>query len=200
MDSYKMSDRLIWKMLFVVCFYSVLGIIYVCLVCTKIANPFIKSFAVDSEGMVYIAEMDSIAVYDEKTKVGQIDINVNRPWYFTITEDDEILYCTSSTVWRIDLEGNELEKKQDNSAQTYSKLQFSSKDEDKHGNTYKRVSYLGRTKIVKNQTEVLYQISVLSYFAKILLYIGLISFPILVGSIIKEEISTNQTIQDNKEN
>jgi len=200
MDSGEISWRLIRNILLVLCFGLVIGITYLCLVLSEAATPFIRSFAVDSEGKVYISEKDSIAIYYDKTEIGRIDVDARRPWYFTVTEEDEIWCCTASTLWRLDRDGNELERKQERGAQTYSKLQFSFRDEDQQGNTYKRVSYLGRTKIVKNGTETVYQISVLSLFTKILLYVGVIGFPIGVISIVKEATCRNRKNSETGEN
>ena len=195
MKNMDISNNVFKKIFVVVHLFAAIIIAYACLVLTEVSSPFIESFAVDSEGKVYIASENSIAIHSGQTEIGRIDINAKRPWRFTINEKDEIICCTSSTVWKVDLSGNELEKYQDHSAQLYSKLQFSSRDEDMYGNTYRRVSYLGRTRIIKNETEVVYQISLLSLFTKILLYFGLIGFPVGVIIIVKgvlEELSKNR--------
>ena len=196
MEDYEFLNRWIRNVSIILLLVLVPMIVYVTLVLTGVAVPFIDIFAVDSEGNLYIAEYDTISVYDDQSKLEEININRKRPWRFTITENDEIWCCTASAAWRVDLEGTELERRNDPSAQMYSRLQLTFRDEDGYGNIYSRVSYLGRTKIVKNNTEVVYQISLLSYFVKLLLYFAVASFIIGLSVIVKESVLHSRTKQD----
>ena len=144
------------------------------LVITGTVQLSISSFAVDSKDRLYIGTIKGINIYDNCEFVGSINPKTSRTYRFTITEDDKIVLSTSDKIYLMDLEGNVLETKDDLGADVYNQLSYKKRTfTSPNGDVYKLHSF-GRTKITKNDNEVVFQISRLSTATKYILLIAFI--------------------------
>ncbi len=155
----------------------------------------VDCFAVDSSGKLYIGQEGHIHVYEDSKLVrtisefdglGSIPV---KGFVFTIEADDTITMATGGHVISMDLEGKVLETQKDTAeASVRSRLESGKyRFRSSNGDMYRLKSSLGRTSIVKNDAEVVYQISALSFAAKIALCIAIVSFiASLIGYIVIE--------------
>lgn len=158
------------------------------LVLTGTATLTVSGFAVDDANRLYVGTTKGICVYEEGKLVDNINPKTSRTYMFTITEDDNILLSTSTKIYIMDLNGNVLETKDDSGADVYNQLSYKKRKftTDK-GDVYK-LSNFGWTKIVKNSTEVVYQIDALSFSVKVAIAvcgIALIAFIVRAFSVQK---------------
>ena len=154
----------------------------------------ISSFAVDPFDRVYVGTNNDIEVYQNGTLINTISPQTSRSYVFTITEDGNILLSTASKVYIMDLEGNIIDTQDDPGADTYNRISYrAGKFVSANGDTYKLRDPLGYTKIVKNSSETVYQISNLSVWVKILMFVCVISWMILpVGMVYIRQEKTKQ--------
>lgn len=151
------------------------------------ANISIKSFAVDSAGNLYVGVSRKILVYSDGNLIRSFSSKTSRDFVFTITEDDIILLTTSSRQYVMDLHGNVL-----NYGDKYIGAEYPELQDDRtllelpNGDRYAIKDTLGWTRIVKNNTTVVYQISALSFLVKMLLYFAVISFLIFLSRLFKK--------------
>ena len=135
----------------------------------------INGFGVDTQGELYVAEGKEICIYQNGVQVRTIRLRSDT-YAFTMESDDVLIVAYPSAVDRMDKTGNVLESWKDSSSVTYQQIQNNSKTVVTFGgDEYRKVSELGWTRIVKNGTEVVYKISVLSFVVKLLLYICIVS-------------------------
>lgn len=147
------------------------GIILFCLCMTTFggASPSIVGFAVDSQNRIYVGESNGIEVHENQLHVLTINPQTSRSYVFTILEDDTILLSTPTKVYHMDLTGEIMDTWEDNGADTFNQIQYQKhRFTSANGDEYKVKGLLGRTRIVKNETEVVYRISLLSFIVKIL--------------------------------
>jgi hypothetical protein len=72
----------------------------------------------------------------------------------------------------MDLDGNILETKEDPGADAYNQISYRKrKFVSENGDVYKLSSILGRTKIIKNKTDIIFQIDSLSFAVKNLIVV-----------------------------
>ena len=132
------------------------------------AYPFINGIAVDTQGNLYVAEGSSIRIYQNKEQIGQLNLS-GSDFLFTLDENDQLIVAYSSTVVRMDTEGNELESWEDPAAETYLKLQYISRSATApNGDKYRVVCNLGWSRVLKNGTEEVYRLQVISFIVKVL--------------------------------
>ena len=144
------------------------------LVITGTVQLSISSFAVDSKDRLYVGTTKEISIYEHGEMVGSINPKTSRTYRFTITEEDTILLSTSDKIYIMDLEGNVLETKEDLGADVYNQLSYKKKKfTSPNGDVYK-LHNLGRSKITKNDTEVVFQMSGLSATIKYILFAAFI--------------------------
>lgn len=153
----------------------------------------VDCFAVDSSGQLYIGQEGHIYVYEDSKLlrtisefVGLGSISVKGA-VFTIEADDTLTMATGGHVISMDLEGKVLEIQKDTAkASIRSELESSKyRFRSSNGDVYRLEGILGRTRIIKNDAEVVYQISPLSLVTKIALYIAVASFAAsLIGYIV----------------
>ena len=130
-------------------------------------NLFVSGFAVDSQDRLYVGKENRIDVYENGNVLYSINPRTSKSYTFTIT-NDTIVLSTASTVYHLDLEGQEISSYEDKGADTYNQINYHKrKFTSPKGDEYKLVSFLGRTKIVKNKTSVVYQLSLLSFAVKL---------------------------------
>lgn len=163
-------------------------VVFVCIVLigAGVVNISVKCFAADSDGNLYVGLTEQILVYsDERVLIRSFSSKTSRDYIFTINENDTILLTTSSQNYMMDLHGNLLKYEENDPMHQYPELQDSrTQFEDVNGNWYKITDVLGWTKIVKNDSIVVYQITTLSFLVKISLYFAVISFLFSVRKMI----------------
>lgn len=164
---------------------SVLLLICALLIYSGIASPFISCFAIDSDDRLYVGKHDRIDVFENGVLTNSIFSKTSRGYVFTILEDDTIQLSTSTIVYSMDLNGNIISSYEDNGSHVYNQIQKSkfsfitTKDD-----AYCLKGILGRTRIIKNNTIVVYQLSPLSFMVKIALYaiaFSVVIFTVLIG-------------------
>lgn len=139
----------------------------------------ISSFAVDSRDRLYIGTENKINIYQDGEIIHTIESPTSRSYVFTI-EKDEIVLATPSTVYRMNLEGDIAGEQEDPSAGEYNRLQWKKAFVSRSGDSYKKVGFL-LTRIIKNDNQVVYQVSTLSVVVKLILaicFIALFSTPV----------------------
>ena len=136
---------------------------------SNLATPFIPGFAADSKGRLYIGENARIAIYLDGQLVDSIEPR-SRTYTFTVDTDDHILVAYPSSFDLMDAQGNVLSSTEDAHSTMYSQLQSTSRTFSSiNGDRYKKVGALGWTRIVKNDSEVVYRISAFSFIMKCLI-------------------------------
>ena len=149
----------------------------------------IAGFAVDESGRLYVGTASEIQIYENNELVGTLSPKTSRSYAFTI-KDNKLLLSTASQVYLMDLDGNVLETKEDLGASTFNQLQRQRKRFVSDNDTYRLKNTWGRAKIVKNDSEIVYQISIASVIVKALLVIfaiAMVSFP---AQIMYKSLST----------
>ena len=152
----------------------------------------ISSFAVDSTGKLYIQHEDdraNILVYENGVHIYTIDLRKSlseatdkvglRGAFFTI-QKDTILVDTSVHICTLDLQGNLIDCSRDRTI-IQGGLNREKRFLASNGDIYQKKYILGRTAIIKNDVDIVYQISILSMFVK---WIHIISAPVLVFIVI----------------
>ena len=153
-------------------------------VATGKANIVLNGIAVDSKGVVYIGYDKSIEVYNESKFIKKIPIPTSRGYEFTI-DDDNIVFFTGEYIYLLSLDGKVIDKKLDSyENHVYSKNTFKSES----GDVYKIESVLLKTKVIKNNNEIMYQISDRDLIAKIFFEISVLSVAILIVPEIKDDV------------
>ena len=148
----------------------------------------IPCFSVDANGLLYVGKTNQIDVYCGENIVRRINPLTSRSYIFTILEDDTILLSTSSTVYSMDLYGNVLDTWEDKGADVYNQIQYKKfRYVSAAGDKYERKGMLGWTRIVKNETEVVYRITFVSFAVKLLLYIAIATLIFSVISVLRYE-------------
>jgi len=151
------------------------------LILTGITTPFISGFAVDASDRIYIGTQNEIRVYEDSMLINTINPQTSRAYVFTINEEGNILLSTPTIIYILDLDGNILDVQEDSGADMYNQLQYKRKFISHNGDEFALVDVIGWTRIIKNGTETVYQISWLSFAVKILIAVcavALFIFPI----------------------
>ena len=149
--------------------HSVIIIFCLIMIFTGLASPFINSFALDKDGRLYVGEGKTLRVFQDGAQVYRIAMPTNT-YAFEINSANELIVAYPSTVYRMDLEGNVLEKQDDPVSETLQKIEKSGKKvTTASGDEYRKVSEFGWTRIIKNGTEEVYRLSILSFAVKMLL-------------------------------
>ena len=163
----------------IICFISIFWIVILfCLVLigSEKVTISISNFAVDSNDRLYIGTPTKICVYENGQLLTTLNPHTSRAYAFTITEEEQILLSTASTVYLMDLAGNTISQEEDPGADMYNQLQYNRKHFiSAKGDYYCVVDAIGRTKIIKNSSEIIYQLSMLSFCVKILLISSVIA-------------------------
>ena len=134
----------------------------------------IPCFAVDGTDQLYIGTQNEIRVYADGTLVNTINPQTSRAYMFTI-DNEKIVLSTSSKLYLMDLDGTVLEVQDDAGADMYNKIQYKKrKFISSNGDKYQLIGTLGRTRIIKNNSETVYQISLFSLIVKIAIIVCVI--------------------------
>ena len=118
------------------------------------------SFAVDSQGNLYIGRKDSIFntifVYKNGSLVRSMPAITDRGYAFTIQPDDTMLWEVNGDVVVTDLYGNELSRAEDPSFHTHNQIAYNKRFAASDGTVYRKRLGFGTFKIYKND-DVIYQ-------------------------------------------
>lgn len=158
--------------------FSICSIIFPCLILifTGTATPFIHCFAVDASDRLYIGTDSDIYVYDNGIMIGTINPHTSRGYMFTINEEQLIVLSTASKVHLMDLNGTILQTHDDPGAYMYNQIQYKKRTfVSANGDEYKLIGEFGWTRIIKNRSELIYQISVLSFMVKVLIAVAAVA-------------------------
>ena len=141
---------------------------------------FIPNFGVDANDRLYIGEYKSIRIFQAGLEVGNICLNSTN-YAFTVAEDT-ILLAYPSRTQMLDIEGNVLNESKDLNAEIYARLQNAGRTiVSPNGDEYHKAGSLGWTRIIKNDSEVVYRISPLSFVAKLLMW--LVSLSLFINGV-----------------
>lgn len=167
-----------WAFTMLICIVLILG---------NFVTLSINGFAVDSRDRLYDGVPEEIRVYEADALVDCLPAHTSRSYVFTIVENDTILLSTSAKIYTMDLSGNVLSESDDPDADTYNQMQYHKKNfVSSNGDCYKLQNPFGRTKIMKNGTDTVFQISILSVIVRILITICcLASIPFAGWIIVK---------------
>lgn len=157
---------------FVCSLISIFSISLFCivLIMAGVVDLSVKCYSIDSEGNLYIGIHKEIDVYSNGELIRSFSPKTSRDYVFTI-RDDEILLSTPTYLFRMDLYGNVIESGEDKSGGTFFLLQANKYKIVLNQDHYELKGILGWTKIVKNDTQVVYRISGLSFTVKMVLYL-----------------------------
>ena len=157
-------------------------------------DPYLRCFGVDTNGRLYILHETDISVYENGSLVYTINLHTSlndiqnkvklKAPSFKITSDDHIIVAAGEYVCMLDLQGNLLDYGKD-ANNTQVKLSMIEQVTTPNGDRYCRENTLGRTAIVKNSSEVVYQITVSSLLVKLGLYLSAIMLICIVITIIR---------------
>lgn len=146
----------------------------------------IGDFAVDSDGRVYIYYdmKQTIYVYQngqflyDYGEMNDMTLRSKRGVRFAITENDELWLLESNSFYAMDLEGNLI--RESSYADAYDDSRFIEYHnrvyEDAQENVYTmKGKFLGWTRVIKNDVDVVFQISGVAFFCKIGTLLGVLA-------------------------
>ncbi len=180
MNNMKVSKMLIFYLILV------FPVFFTCLILiiSGTVSMFYSGFAVDSSGVLYIGKETKIEKYYDGKMIGTISPQTSRGYAFTIQNDDTILLSTASTVYKMDLLGNVLDKQEDTGTKTFNKLQRSKNTFISQNNRkYIMKSRFGRT-VIYSEKDIIYKMPMLDYVVKIAFLFVILSALIIVPIII----------------
>ena len=169
-------------------------IMFTCLILiiSGMVNFSVSSFAVDNTDRLFIGAQKEIRIYEDGRTVNSISVPTSRSYVFTILEGNKILLSTSTQVYTMDLDGNILDTTEDSGADIYNQISYHKrKFVSENGDEYKLSNTLGRTRIIKNKTDVVYQIDALSFIVKILMaacFVAMLVFTVWIVSSQKSRL------------
>ena len=159
----------LWKLALFAIPHAMILIICLILVFSGAASPFLNGFDVDSQGRLYVGEGKMLRIYQNGVQTDAIELESDS-YRLAVDDNGNLIIAYPSVVYHMDKKGNVLEAKDDPLAKTFQALQYTDQITDETTqDEYKLVNKLGRTRIVKNDCEVVYKISLLSFAVKILL-------------------------------
>lgn len=130
----------------------------------------VHSFAVDSQGRVYVAANNGFYLYKDGKLLDTYDIGIWDKGYVVEISDQKTLIVVSGTgdEYESDSDGNLIKTKTGHNRKVYNAIHDKCLEGlEKNGNTYKLTSSWGRTQIVRDGTVVEYELDSLSYAFKI---------------------------------
>ena len=137
----------------------------------------VEAFALDSSGRLFIGRRSGngnvVEVYDGPQLLYSFQNTTYRGYEMTIRNDELLVYTGRPDVDRLDLEGNVLGKV---SSELLDMRDWSTHFVDAEGNVY-RLKTTGRTAVIKNDSEIIFQQSKHDWAISLLYYI---SFPFML--------------------
>jgi hypothetical protein len=145
----------------------------------------IDSFALDSNGNLYVGKLLKIEVFKDDSLLRTIS-PMPRDYRFTIDQNDSIVLSDGSNIYVMDLTGDVLSQREDQFSEIYSELKNKKTFVSKSGERYLKRNSWGRVEIVNvvNNNEVaIYKMPLLDYIVLILFWSIQISIFILTPFI-----------------
>lgn len=137
-----------------------------------------EGFALDSNENLYLGVYGKINVYKDGSWLYSVDAHTLRAYAFTI-QNDKILISDAETVYIMDLNGNVISSYEDANTSLFNKLKKDKNSFSLNGNTYKIQKNFGRSRIVKDDGKVIYQMPILDYIVKIGFLISMVWLVVL---------------------
>lgn len=137
-----------------------------------------EGFALDSNENLYLGVYGKINVYKDGSLLYSVDAHTLRAYAFTI-QNDKILISDAETVYIMDLNGNVISSYEDADTSLFNKLKKDKNSFSLNGNTYKIQKNFGRSRIVKDNGKVIYQMPILDYIVKIGFLISMVWLVVL---------------------
>lgn len=137
-----------------------------------------EGFALDSNENLYLGVYGKINVYKDGSLLYSVDAHTLRAYAFTI-QNDKILISDAETVYIMDLNGNVISSYEDANTSLFNKLKKDKNSFSLNGNTYKIQKNFGRSRIVKDDGKVIYQMPILDYIVKIGFLISMVWLVVL---------------------
>lgn len=137
-----------------------------------------EGFALDSNENLYLGVYGKINVYKDGSLLYSVDAHTLRAYAFTI-QNDKILISDAETVYIMDLNGNVISSYEDADTSLFNKLKKDKNSFSLNGNTYKIQKNFGRSRIVKDDGKVIYQMPILDYIVKIGFLISMVWLVVL---------------------
>lgn len=146
----------------------------------------LHGFGVDTEEQVYLGTANGkILVWKDQQQIGTLKAPTSRSYQITV-KDDEILCAIGSADYRMDLDGNILERSDDPTSSLYASLQFQRSCTTADGTTYRLRHFWGRTSVVRDPADsavIVYQMSAGVFAAKVFLYVAVLGWIVSFVSI-----------------
>lgn len=140
-------------------------------------NSHWSGFAIDGQGLLYIAGTGKIDVFSEGEKIGEIKAPTSRGFHFTIENGDTILLSTGVESFKLDLAGNLLEGTEADTELDAKIARQSKSFTTSDGLKYLMSPHLGRMRIIRLQSgkeTVIYQMPMSVYILRILFALSVI--------------------------
>lgn len=153
-----------------------------------------EGFALDSNENLYLGEYGKINVYKEGSLLYSVDAHTSRAYAFTI-QNDEILISTAETVYITDLNGNVISSYEDEDTSLFNKLKKDKKLFLIEWKYLQNTKNFGRSRIVKDDGKVIYQMPLLDYIVKIGILISMLWLAVLAIYLV---ISFRKKAEHNK--
>lgn len=151
--------------------FGVIMLACVILIGVEISSPFVSCFAIDSKDRVYVGKHNRIDIYDSGVLIDTIRTKTAREYLFTIEPDDRLVLATSTTVYHMDTSGNILSTVDDPTGDVHRQIKRARKEfVSQQSDVFHMRNVFGWHYIVKNNSELVYHISVLSFLTKIVLW------------------------------
>jgi len=130
-------------------------------------------FGADHLGQVYIGKPGRIEVYNHNSLVSIIPIQPYRTYAFTTRDGESFQLSTASTIYTLDIYGNELESEDDKGCDTYEALRENKQVILPNGQKVIKEAPFLHTRIVNENGDILYQMPLLDYIIQLILVICL---------------------------
>lgn len=174
-------------------YLATFSVLFFCIIVTCLTlilsgavNLSIHSFAVDTNHRLYVGTENKILVYQNGELVNTINPHTSKGYMFTICEDETIMLAAPSKVYIMDLKGDIVREYED--FNMYNKLKTKRNSfTASNGDEYRKVGALGRTRIIKNNQDTVYRISLLSVIVKFFIIFSAISILVFPVCLIRIE-------------
>lgn len=174
---------------FSMCFFCIV-LTCLMLIISGTATLSISGFAVDNVDKLYIGKHKEIQIFEDGKLINSIRVPTSRTYVFTIQEGNKLLLSTSTKIYVMDLDGNILETKEDLGADTYNQISYRKRTFiSDSGDTYKLSNLFGQTRVIKNNTDLVYQIDGCSFVVKVLVVICFVAMFGLAIWMLSQHIS-----------
>lgn len=143
-----------------------------------------NGFGVDSNNVLYIGKSNAIEKYSDGKVIGKINPLTSRAYAFALKNNDTIILSDASRVYTLDLDGNIIQKQEDEMTSTFNKIKQIKKHISSNGKTYYLKSSFGREIIVSDDGETIYKTPLFDYIVKLLFFSCVISIIVVVPIIL----------------